>query len=46
MPKSTGAGLVLMRNFSGLINSKCHAFVGSGCVIHIPSLFNELDTLE
>jgi adenylosuccinate synthase len=32
--------------FVGLINQKCTAFIGSGVVVHIPSLFNELDTLE
>jgi hypothetical protein len=31
---------------SGLINPKVNAFIGSGVVVHIPSLFNELDTLE
>jgi len=31
---------------SGLINPSCNAFIGSGVVVHIPSLFNELDTLE
>ncbi|EIW68340.1 adenylosuccinate synthetase [Tremella mesenterica] len=31
---------------SGLINPHCKAFIGSGVVVHIPSLFNELDTLE
>jgi adenylosuccinate synthase len=31
---------------AGLINPKCTAFIGSGVVVHIPSLFNELDTLE
>ncbi|KAL7422449.1 Adenylosuccinate synthase [Cryptotrichosporon argae] len=31
---------------SGLINQSCDAFIGSGVVVHIPSLFNELDTLE
>ena len=31
---------------SGLINPNCIAFIGSGVVVHIPSLFNELDTLE
>ena len=30
----------------GLINTKVNAFIGSGVVVHIPSLFNELDTLE
>ncbi len=30
----------------GLINPKCQAFIGSGVVVHIPSLFNEMDTLE
>ncbi|KAK8865849.1 adenylosuccinate synthetase [Kwoniella newhampshirensis] len=31
---------------SGLINPQCKAFIGSGVVVHVPSLFNELDTLE
>ena len=31
---------------SGLINPKVEAFIGSGVVVHVPSLFNELDTLE
>jgi adenylosuccinate synthase len=31
---------------TGLINPKVNAFIGSGVVVHIPSLFNELDTLE
>ncbi|OWZ73479.1 adenylosuccinate synthetase [Cryptococcus neoformans] len=31
---------------SGLINPECTAFIGSGVVVHVPSLFNELDTLE
>ncbi|WVQ97248.1 adenylosuccinate synthetase [Kwoniella sp. CBS 9459] len=31
---------------SGLINPKVTAFIGSGVVVHVPSLFNELDTLE
>ncbi|WWC99601.1 adenylosuccinate synthetase [Kwoniella sp. B9012] len=31
---------------SGLINPTCTAFIGSGVVVHVPSLFNELDTLE
>ncbi|KAL1409131.1 Adenylosuccinate synthase [Vanrija albida] len=31
---------------SGLINPNVQAFIGSGVVVHIPSLFNELDTLE
>jgi len=31
---------------SGLINEKCVGFIGSGVVVHIPSFFNELDTLE
>lgn len=33
-------------DLAGLINPKCTAFIGSGVVVHIPSLFNELDTLE
>jgi len=32
--------------FSGLINEKCTGFIGSGVVVHVPSFFNELDTLE
>jgi hypothetical protein len=32
--------------YEGLINPSCNAFIGSGVVVHIPSLFNELDTLE
>jgi len=36
-------GLMLI---TGLINPKVNAFIGSGVVVHIPSLFNELDTLE
>ncbi|TYJ54978.1 adenylosuccinate synthetase [Cryptococcus floricola] len=31
---------------SGLINPTCTAYIGSGVVVHLPSLFNELDTLE
>ncbi|OCF32790.1 adenylosuccinate synthetase [Kwoniella heveanensis BCC8398] len=31
---------------SGLINPTVTAFIGSGVVVHVPSLFNELDTLE
>jgi adenylosuccinate synthase len=30
----------------GLINQKCLAFIGSGVVVNVPALFNELDTLE
>lgn len=31
---------------SGLINPKCINLVGSGCVIHVPSFFKELEALE
>lgn len=31
---------------SGLINPKCVAFIGSGLVINIPSMFEELDNIE
>ncbi|KAF2466700.1 Adenylosuccinate synthetase [Lindgomyces ingoldianus] len=31
---------------SGLVNPKCMNLIGSGCVVHIPSFFNELDALE
>lgn len=31
---------------SGLINPKCIGFIGSGLVINIPSMFEELDDLE
>lgn len=36
----------LLSNIAGLINPECTAFIGSGVVVHVPSLFNELDTLE
>lgn len=31
---------------SGLVNPRCAGFIGSGVVIHVPSFFTELDTLE
>ncbi|RUO96350.1 putative ADE12-adenylosuccinate synthetase [Jimgerdemannia flammicorona] len=31
---------------SGLVNPKCVALVGSGVVVHLPSFFTELETLE
>ncbi|KAL8949884.1 MAG: hypothetical protein Q9222_004041 [Ikaeria aurantiellina] len=31
---------------SGLVNPKCLNLIGSGCVIHIPSFFSELDSLR
>jgi len=31
---------------SGLINPKCINLVGSGCVVHVPSFFKELEALE
>ncbi|SNX85140.1 probable ADE12 - adenylosuccinate synthetase [Melanopsichium pennsylvanicum] len=31
---------------SGLVNPRCAGFIGSGVVIHIPSFFAELDTIE
>ncbi|KAF8552012.1 Adenylosuccinate synthetase [Imleria badia] len=31
---------------SGLINPKCIGLIGNGVVIHVPSFFKELDTLE
>lgn len=31
---------------SGLVNPKCLNLVGSGCVVHIPSFFKELDDLH
>jgi len=31
---------------SGLINPDCVAVIGSGVVVHLPSLFKELETLE
>lgn len=31
---------------SGLINPSCINLVGSGCVVHIPSFFKELEALE
>lgn len=31
---------------SGLLNPSCINLVGSGCVVHVPSFFNELDKLK
>ncbi|KAL8933208.1 MAG: hypothetical protein Q9211_005907 [Gyalolechia sp. 1 TL-2023] len=31
---------------SGLVNPNCRNLVGSGCVVHIPSFFQELDDLH
>lgn len=31
---------------SGLVNPKCQNLVGSGVVVHVPSLFEELENLE
>ena len=31
---------------SGLVNPSCINLVGSGCVVHIPSFFRELQDLE
>ncbi|KAI4184045.1 MAG: hypothetical protein LQ346_006190 [Caloplaca aetnensis] len=31
---------------SGLVNPKCLNLIGSGCVVHIPSFFKELDDLH
>lgn len=31
---------------SGLVNPTCINLVGSGCVVHIPSFFKELEALE
>jgi len=31
---------------SGLVNLSCTGFIGSGVVVHLPSLFKELDALE
>ncbi|KAF2728440.1 Adenylosuccinate synthetase [Polyplosphaeria fusca] len=31
---------------SGLINPRCVNVIGSGCVVHVPSFFKELETLE
>jgi len=31
---------------SGLVNPKCVGLIGNGVVIHVPSFFQELDTLE
>ena len=31
---------------SGLVNPRCVGFIGSGVVVHVPSFFSELDTLE
>ncbi|KAF9267266.1 Adenylosuccinate synthetase [Marasmius fiardii PR-910] len=31
---------------SGLINPNCTGLIGSGCVVHVPSFFAELDALQ
>ena len=31
---------------SGLVNPSCMNLIGSGCVVHIPSFFEELEALE
>ncbi|KAF2702654.1 Adenylosuccinate synthetase [Pleomassaria siparia CBS 279.74] len=31
---------------SGLVNPSCFNIIGSGCVVHIPSFFKELEALE
>lgn len=31
---------------SGLVNPRCIGFIGNGVVVHVPSFFSELDTLE
>lgn len=31
---------------SGLVNPRCMNLIGSGCVIHVPSFFTELEELE
>lgn len=30
----------------GLVNSDCVGVIGNGCVVHVPSFFEELDALE
>lgn len=46
----TGGGQVLITLMVwrgvGLINPKCAGFIGSGLVINIPAMFEELDALE
>lgn len=31
---------------SGLLNPSCYNLVGSGCIVHVPSFFNELEKLK
>ena len=31
---------------SGLVNPACKNLIGSGCVVHVPSFFEELEALE
>ena len=31
---------------SGIVNSSCINLVGSGCVVHVPSFFKELEVIE
>lgn len=32
--------------YTGLVNPKCVGLIGSGAVVHVPSFFTELDTLQ
>ena len=32
--------------YTGLVNPSCIGLIGSGCVVHVPSFFEELDALE
>ncbi|GAA95263.1 uncharacterized protein L969DRAFT_45039 [Mixia osmundae IAM 14324] len=50
MPQPNGEKKKTMFDFhllpSGLVNPKCVGFIGAGVVVHLPSFFAELDTLQ
>lgn len=36
----------ILRPSTGLVNPNCIGLIGNGVVVHLPSLFEELDALE
>lgn len=42
----TGFPPHLSGNAAGLVNPKCRNIIGSGVVVHVPSFFSELESLE
>lgn len=43
---SVGRNSELISTTTGLVNPSCTGLLGNGVVIHLPSLFAELDALE